>query len=387
MCLLLLVQPIKYACVLGSTATRVNMEYVSERTLSAFLSVALVAALTQVVMDVFYDNSSDEDADPFEHAPDGRFGPKPYQPRTQYERKDYSCSQAAQMLIRGTHLQPGTKDHRDFRSFYRIPPQFFERFHDWFLPFYPRQPHDCSGRPAVPFKLKLLHCFFMLAHGVSALAVSATIGCDAETMRVFFLDFIRTVEKHLAPLHVRLPATEEELAAAVSTYAEESLPGCFGSIDCTHIGWTRARAAVHSWFVGKEGVPTVAFQVIVDHDTKVMSVSDVFPGSHSDETISRLDPAISAIRCLPLFTAFAFVLLSAPGVYVNMAGAYLLSDGGYQVSIACKSVSFVHSHSILGLANFSDAAKVCDPSAAEAPVCANCFHTERCGVHFWQDQE
>ena len=74
----------------------------------------------------------------------------------------------------------------------------------------------------------------------------------------------------------RCAETEADLAAAVATYAEESLPGCFGSIDCTHIGWVRARAAVHSWFVGKEGVPTVAFQVIVDHTTKVAHCCFVF---------------------------------------------------------------------------------------------------------------
>lgn len=318
------------------------MEYITERTISSFFSVAILASTTQVLWDLFFESSDEEaEANPFEHPPDARFGEKPYRSRTQYERKDYSFSQAAQMLIHETHLRPGTKDHRDFRKFYRVPPLFFERFHDWFLPFVPRQPGDCTGRPAVPFKLKLLHCFFMLAHGASALAVSAIIGCDDETMRVFFLEFIRTVQKHLAPLRIRLPETEEELAAAVSTYATESLPGCFGSIDCTHIGWTRARAAVHSWFVGKEGVPTVAFQVITDHETKIMSVSDVFPGSHSDESISRLDHAVNLIRFAPLFVTFAFVLLSAPGVYVNMAGAYLVADGGYQVLIARKSVKFV----------------------------------------------
>ena len=49
-----------------------------------------------------------------------------------------------------------------------------------------------------------------------AVAVSAMIGCDDETVRVFFLEFIRNVQKHLAPLHIRLPQTEDELAAAVS---------------------------------------------------------------------------------------------------------------------------------------------------------------------------
>jgi hypothetical protein len=62
-----------------------------------------------------------------------------------------------------------------------------------------------------------------------------------------------------------------------------------------------------------------------------MSLSDVFPGSHSDETISRLDASVNLIRFDPLFTQHPFQLLSQPGVQVEKTGAYLVSDGGYQV--------------------------------------------------------
>ena len=243
------------------------MEYNSERVLPAVLSVAILAMVADVVVNMFFDSSSDEEE--FEHAPDRRLGQQPFRTRRQFERKDYAFSQGARMLNTDSHLNPDSRDFRDFRSIYRIPPQFFESFCQWFQAHNTKDGQDCTGRPAVPLKLKLLSCFFMLAHGVSALAMSAVIGCDQETVRVFFLHFIRTIKEHLAPLHIKLPETEADLAAAVATYAEESLPGCFGSIDCTHIGWVRARAAVHSWFVGKEGVPTVAFQVIVDHTTKV----------------------------------------------------------------------------------------------------------------------
>ena len=62
-----------------------------------------------------------------------------------------------------------------------------------------------------------------------------------------------------------------------------------------------------------------------------MAVSEVFPGSHQDETISRLDAAVNMIRFAPLFAGFAFVLLSQPGEFVDMVGAYLVADSGYQV--------------------------------------------------------
>ena len=171
----------------------------------------------------------------------------------------------------------------------------------------------------------------MVAHGVSALAMSAVIGCDQVTMREFFKWLFRTVSTELKHLHIKFPSEADELEEHVATYASENLPGCMGSIDCTHIGWTAAKAAVRSWYIGKEGVPTVAFQVIVNHKCRVLSISPVFPGSHQDETISRLDMTLTLIRFGTLFTLFAYELFVAPGMQETFYGAYLICDSGYQV--------------------------------------------------------
>ena len=137
---------------------------------------------------------------------------------------------------------------------------------------------DCTGLLAIPLKLKVLAGFFMLSTGLQAKGMAHQIGCDEETMRVFFKKFTRSIAS-LAPKWIKLPQTREEvchahtfvlaffftpalqLEAHVATYEGEGLPGCMGSIDCTHIGWTRCRTSVRSWYIGKEGVPTVSFQV------------------------------------------------------------------------------------------------------------------------------
>jgi hypothetical protein len=81
---------------------------------------------------------------------------------------------------------------------------------------------------------------------------------------------------------------------------------------------------------GKEGVPTVAVQVIVDHSTRVLAVSGCYPGSHTDITIARLDYQVNAIRTFEVFVEFAFCLLVAAGVPETVYGVYLIADGGYQ---------------------------------------------------------
>jgi hypothetical protein len=71
-------------------------------------------------------------------------------------------------------------------------------------------------------------------------------------------------------------------------------------------------------------------QVIVDHTTRVLAVSDIHPGSNHDEHISRLDEAVHQIRFSPVFKTFPFNLLSAPSSLSPHTGVYLISDGGYQ---------------------------------------------------------
>lgn len=181
-------------------------------------------------------------------------------------------------------------------------------------------------------------CFFMLGHGVSALAASAIVGCHQITMREFFKWWIRIIATELKDLHIKFPSDAAELAEMVATYASENLPGCMGSVDCTHIGYAAARAAVRSWFIGKEGVPTVAFQTIVNHRCRIISLSPVYPGSHQDEQISRLDMAINVIRSGVLFLSFAFSLFVAPGRQETFLGAYLICDSGYQVCYIFKHV-------------------------------------------------
>jgi hypothetical protein len=203
--------------------------------------------IAQVIVDALHDLSSDSESDeedPLDSSP------RVIHRRRRFPRKDYSHSQYAQMLIHQTHLQPGSRDSRDFRLLFRIPPSFFEGVLAFFTRHHTQLSHDCVGQPAVPLNLKVLASFIILATGVPYDQLAFSIGCDGETLRVFFHHFLHMFVEHLAPIYIKLPSTPAEVQAAVQTYASENLPGCMGSIDCTHIGWVRARDSVRSWFIG-----------------------------------------------------------------------------------------------------------------------------------------
>ncbi len=263
---------------------------------------------------------------------DRRFGPKPFKFRNSFPRKDYKDNHWWRMIEGRTHHDTRTRDGRDFREKnFRIPPAFFDNIVEWFQTNgWSCNEYDKYRRQSVPLALKVLSCFEMLGRGVSAAVPAQLIGCDEKTIQVFFLTFCEKVALHLKSQHIKFPTSFDEIRECVATYEGENLPGCMGSVDCVHVPWPKALASVRSWYVGKEGIPTVAFQVIVNHNRKILSVSQPHPGAHNDKTIASMDPAVHAIRSLQVFITYAWQALTAAG---NAAfyGVYLICDGGYHL--------------------------------------------------------
>jgi hypothetical protein len=262
---------------------------------------------------------------------DNRRGSKIYVPRNTFLRKDYRDNHWWRMIEGRLHHNIRTTDGRDFRKNFRIPATFFDHIVQWFRDnSWVCKDYDKFGRPSVPLELKILACFEMLGRGVPAAIPAQFIGCDAKTIHNFFKLFCAKVALHLSQLHIKFPSSVAEIRECVATYADENLPGCMGSIDCVHVPWPKALASVRSWYVGKEGIPTIAFQVIVDHKRKILSVSQPHPGAHNDKTIASMDPALHAVRTLQAFITFPFRCLTAAGGAAAY-GVYLICDGGYHL--------------------------------------------------------
>jgi hypothetical protein len=262
---------------------------------------------------------------------DNRRGPKAYVPRNTFARKDYKDNHWWRMIEQRLHHNIRTIDGRDFRTNFRIPATFFDNIVQWFKDnAWVCKDYDKYGRSSVPLELKILASFEMLGRGVAAAIPAQLIGCDEKTIQNFFKFFCAKVALHLCQLHIKFPSSAAEIRECVATYANENLPGCMGSIDCVHVPWPKALASVRSWYVGKEGVPTIAFQVIVNHKRKILSVSQPHPGAHNDKTIASMDPALHAVRTLQAFITFPWRCLTAAGEAAAY-GVYLICDGGYHL--------------------------------------------------------
>ena len=82
------------------------------------------------------------------------------------------------------------------------------------------------------------------------------------------------------------PRTPDEIEFDQKQYEHIGLPGCVGSADVVHVRWKRCPAAYCALACGKEGLPSVAYEVVVDHFHRILSVTKVFFGSFNDKTIA-----------------------------------------------------------------------------------------------------
>ncbi|CAN0203620.1 unnamed protein product [Discosporangium mesarthrocarpum] len=102
--------------------------------------------------------------------------------------------------------------------------------------------------------------------------------------------------------------------------------GAVGFTDVTNVQWDMApyMEAVH--YNGKEGVPSIAYEVTVDHTRFVQRLTAGFPGAKNDKTIIRFDKLITKIRSKDKHT---HTMVGAEGTKHVQRGAYVYLDGGY----------------------------------------------------------
>jgi Plant transposon protein len=189
---------------------------------------------------------------------------------------------------------------------------------------------DSWGRPVGDLELKILGALYILGSAASPFVVSSNTNLSEEVHRVFFLDWIEKMSS-LKDEFIYLPRHWDEYDFVVGEYAEMGLPGCVGSIDCVHIGWDMCPVQHKNLYTGKEGYPSIAYEVICTSRKFIQSVSPGHPGSRNDKHIARTDPAV-----MQLLQGNGWLqsqswecVVDASGRRKVFYGVYLICDGGY----------------------------------------------------------
>ena len=95
---------------------------------------------------------------------------------------------------------------------------------------------------------------------------------------------------------IKYPDNFDDLKSVMDKYMAKKLPGCGGSIDVVHLKWSNCPAGDYNRSLGKEGFPTLAFEVVTGHKRNILGVAPVQFGTRNDQHIVKLDPTVSKIK-------------------------------------------------------------------------------------------
>ena len=211
-----------------------------------------------------------------------------------------------------------------FRHRFRIPFSMFLKIVDCYIIDHGGWQHKHSH----DIRIKVLVALRYLSTGCSFDVLEESSSIGEETCRTFTHHFCSWFRERFRSTHIHLPLTEAEITHVEGLYGHLGLPGCIGSADCVHIPWEKCPAGLLSSCKGKEGYPTLVFEVVVSHTRKILSVSSVFFGADNDKTIAQFDPAINEVRN-GSYSETEWEHCCYDDTRVKEFGYYFICKGGY----------------------------------------------------------
>jgi hypothetical protein len=188
----------------------------------------------------------------------------------------------------------------------------------------------------IPIEFKVLAALRMLGRDYYADDVAEILDCGEETARLWFLAFIRGVSKDMFDTYVCVPEGEE-LDKVVEGYARAGLPGCVGSMDCTHVVWDRAAKKVANQCKKSGSAKTLSFEVVVDHFRRIHHVSKFFYGATNDKRVMFNETYPYELVHYQVHGEREFITKNSLGQPSKWRGAWLITDNGYSryMSLQC----------------------------------------------------
>ena len=136
--------------------------------------------------------------------------------------------------------------------------------------------------------MKVLAVLRILGRGMCLDGIQELSGISSSTTRTFFHAWTKKFRETL-----RFPETSEEIEKVMQPYAAVGFPGAIGCTDVVHIWWDKCPTSLINIYTGKEGYPTIAYEMTCSHDGRILYCTPGFYGSQNDKSIIRFDGLIS----------------------------------------------------------------------------------------------
>jgi hypothetical protein len=188
---------------------------------------------------------------------------------------------------------------------------------------------DSIGTTQIPVEIKILIALRILGRDSCLDDIKELAGdvIGASTISNIFKTFVTNFAAHIFPLYVKIP-NQERLKKIMEVYRKLGIPGAVGSMDCTRLKWSKCPKRYRQQSIGKEGFPTLIFQVIVDHHKLIHYCSKYFLGGHNDILVTLNDDFPMQI-INGFYSQTKYMLYDIHGTLIECCGGFLITDGGY----------------------------------------------------------
>lgn len=115
----------------------------------------------------------------------------------------------------------------------------------------------------------------------------------------------------------------------MDVYARLGTPGACASADGVHVPWNNCHATQNHLFKGKEGHPTIAWNVSVLHSREVVHVARWMGGAQNDKTMAQHDEFFAQLRAGTFHPEKTYTLYERDGTQTVHKGLYAIVDNGY----------------------------------------------------------
>ena len=133
--------------------------------------------------------------------------------------------------------------------------------------------------------------------------MSTQTNISEEVHRKFFLTWSANMAS-IKDKFIFMPSDNKTFNKVVGEYTNRGLPGCVGSVDCVHIAWDKCPTQYHSIYAGKEGFPSISYEVICTLRKFIQSMTVGHPGSRKQQTLCQNRLNIVVISVVVIITSF-----------------------------------------------------------------------------------
>jgi len=224
--------------------------------------------------------------------------------------------------------------HRDaklFRRRFRVPVEVYNMLYARAKQVFSTKAFGVGngkGAHAAPLSNKILACLRIVGRGLDYDTVAWESGLSESLIKKFFPTFVRWLGVEVYADEVTVPSGES-LQHALKVYRIHGYPGCMCSVDGVHVAWDCCPAGSRWEYTGKEGYPTLAFNVCVTHTREIIHVSGPVSGKTNDLTQARYDEFLTKLRLNQVSPNIKFDLYTADGSLKEHTGVWAMCDNGY----------------------------------------------------------